>query len=504
MNSGIKRLFSVIFLVVVVFNLQAQQSLSGIEKGLHSITEKSLKAQLTFLSSDWFEGRETATNGAHKAADYIASQFGAFELEPYFENSYFQNIDFIVSENGKAHISLTKKEDGASSVINFNDGIDYSLSRFFSNKKISGNLVFGYYGLSLDKWKDAGNILLRVKGFSPEDSIIYSNMNERKLLGMKNEAAVVAGFSAILEIDQDFVFSKNQDDLVAPAEKELNKYSSGIYKKGFDLVEFPRPAGIPVIRISSRMADQLLPAWRKLLNTPTDKKKSFPVADGTIIINFSADQEIKNCRNVLAVIEGELTDEVLVVGAHYDHLGKYDGYIWNGADDNGTGAIGVVAIARAFKETGIKPKRTVVFATWTGEERGLFGSSYFVKSHQNPNQIKCYHNYDMIGREGDLENRDMKVSCMYSAVWPKAEEVVKAANEVHELGLDIRYAAMKNPAAGSDNASFARIDIPMMWFHTGGHPDYHGPFDHADKINYKKMSAVVKTSFIAMWNLANE
>ena len=109
MNIGIQRILSIIFFCVVVINLHAKQSVTDLEKGLESITEKSLKAQLEFLSSDWFEGREMTTEGAFKAADYLASQFGAFEIEPYFENSYFQKVDFLVSENGKAEIYFTRK-----------------------------------------------------------------------------------------------------------------------------------------------------------------------------------------------------------------------------------------------------------------------------------------------------------------------------------------------------------------------------------------------------------
>ncbi len=503
MNSVLQRIFSFLFFVLVIFNLQAQVQ-SGIEKGLESITENSLKAQLGFLSSDWFEGREMTTEGAHKAADYLASQFGVFGIEPYFDTSYFQKVDFVVSENSRAEIYYTHKEKGASKTISFTDGIDFKSSLFYINREISGSLVFGFYGFNLDKQKESGNILVRMKGFAASESLLYSEMRGRTINSMKNEAAEVAGFSAVLEIDPDLELTPANETIAAPAEKELTKYSSGIYKKGYDLAEFPRKERIPVIRISVNMANQLFPEWNEALKSEADNRKELPEINGTITINCTVDQELRSCRNVLAVIEGEKKDEIIVVGAHYDHLGKYDGYTWNGADDNGSGTIGVLAIAKAFKEMGIKPKRTVVFAAWTGEERGLFGSSYFVKSHSDPKNIKYYHNYDMIGREENPENPNMNVSYMYTASWQNAEEVVRTANDNFSLGLDIRYSGMKNPAVGSDNASFARVDIPVMWFHTGGHPDYHGPFDHADKINYKKMSAIVKASFIALWNLANE
>ncbi|MCG8320433.1 MAG: M20/M25/M40 family metallo-hydrolase, partial [Cytophagales bacterium] len=322
------------------------------------------------------------------------------------------------------------------------------------------------------------------------------------LMQLKNDAAKQAGFNVILEIDPNFKTVVPQVESDAPAEQELTKYSSGIYKKQFDLKEFPREQGSTYIQISPALAEVIFPGWKEKMNQ--QEVKQLPLSKGTISIDIKRDQQLKKCRNVLGIIQGELKDEIIVVGAHYDHLGKYDGYIWNGADDNGTGTIGMMAIARAFKESGIKPKRTIVFAAWTAEERGLLGSSYFVKSHPFPEYIKAYHNYDMIGREGNIEKRDMNVSFMYSGTWPIAEELLKSANKDYELGLNIRYSAMKNPAAGSDNASFARVDIPIMWFHTGGHPDYHGPLDHADKVNYEKMATIVKASYLTIWKLANE
>ena len=503
MNRVLQRIFSLLLLFTIAINLQAQR-IPGIQKGLETITEKSLKAQLEFLSSDWFDGREMTTEGAHKAADYLASQFGAFGLEPYFDNSYFQPVDFIVSENGKAEIYFSKKEKGASVILNFMDGLDFKSPRIIKNKKVSGKPAFGYYGFNFDKQNGTGKVLIRVKGFAAADSTVYAKMPERKINSMKNEAAKMAGFTTILEITPDLEFTSKDEIRIAPAEKKLTKHASGIYRKVYDLAGFPREESIPVIPISPHMADQLLPGWEEVLESRPTDRKGLPETDGIISIHYSADQKIKACRNVLAVIEGEWKDEIIVVGAHYDHLGKYDGYIWNGADDNGSGTIGILAIARAFKEMKVKPKRTVVFAAWTGEERGLFGSSYFVKSHPDPQKIKCYHNYDMIGRERDPENPTMNVSYMYSVIWPKAKEVVEAANDNFNLGLDIRYSAMKNPAVGSDNASFAKAGIPIMWFHTGGHADYHGPYDHADKINYQKMSAIIKASFVAVWSLANE
>jgi Zn-dependent M28 family amino/carboxypeptidase len=224
-----------------------------------------------------------------------------------------------------------------------------------------------------------------------------------------------------------------------------------------------------------------------------------------IVIEGIADIKKIESDNILAIIKGsEKPEEVIVVGAHYDHMGAYKGFIWNGADDNASGAIGTIAIARAFAATGEQPKRTVIFAVWTAEERGLLGSKYFLNSYPDARNILYYHNYDMIGRSYNPSKPDSSVALLYTKSWGKAEELVRAAVKEYDLELKVNYSAWDNPVSGSDNATFAKRGIPIMWFHTGGHPDYHKPSDHYDKIDWQKMRNIIKVSFISLWELANE
>lgn len=212
-------------------------------------------------------------------------------------------------------------------------------------------------------------------------------------------------------------------------------------------------------------------------------------------------------RNVIGMIPGENTDEYVIVGAHFDHLGldsALDGdQIYNGADDNASGVSAVFQIARAFIASGKTPKRNVIIAFWDGEERGLLGSRYFVDHCPFLKQIQGYLNFDMIGRNNKPENPPYVVY-FYTASHPVFGEWLKKDIQTYGLNLDPDYRAWDKPVGGSDNGSFAIYDIPIIWYHTDGHPDYHGTGDHSEKLNWEKIVDITKASFLNAWNLANE
>lgn len=212
-------------------------------------------------------------------------------------------------------------------------------------------------------------------------------------------------------------------------------------------------------------------------------------------------------RNILAKIEGESMDEIVIIGAHYDHIG-YDpmlenDQIYNGADDNASGVSAVLQIARAFLNSGMRPKRTVIFALWDGEEKGLLGSRYFTQTFPSMQKVKGYLNFDMIGRNND-ETKPRHVVYFYTAGKPVFEQWLKNDIREYALKLEPDYRAWDNPVGGSDNASFALLNIPIMWYHTDGHPDYHMPGDEAKKINWEKLTEITKASFLGLWKMANE
>lgn len=212
-------------------------------------------------------------------------------------------------------------------------------------------------------------------------------------------------------------------------------------------------------------------------------------------------------RNVLGMIPGKNTKEYVIVGAHFDHLGidpVLDGdQIYNGADDNASGVSAVLQIARAFLASGQQPERNVIVAFWDGEEKGLLGSKYFVQTCPFLSQIKGYLNFDMIGRNNKPQ-QPKQVVYFYTAAHPVFGDWLKEDIRKYGLQLEPDYRAWENPIGGSDNGSFAKVGIPIIWYHTDGHPDYHQPSDHADRLNWDKVVEITKASFLNMWKMANE
>ena len=212
-------------------------------------------------------------------------------------------------------------------------------------------------------------------------------------------------------------------------------------------------------------------------------------------------------RSVLGMIPGKNTKEYVIVGAHFDHLGidpVLDGdQIYNGADDNASGVSAVLQIARAFLASGQQPERNVIFAFWDGEEKGLLGSKYFVQTCPFLSQIKGYLNFDMIGRNNKPQ-QPKQVVYFYTAAHPVFGDWLKEDIRKYGLQLEPDYRAWENPIGGSDNGSFAKVGIPIIWYHTDGHPDYHQPSDHADRLNWDKIVEITKASFLNMWKMANE
>jgi len=237
------------------------------------------------------------------------------------------------------------------------------------------------------------------------------------------------------------------------------------------------------------------------------QKSRFQIHPDSIALIKKGVHRILLLNNVLGKIEGKNPNEFVVIGAHYDHLGidpTLEGdCIYNGADDNASGVSAVLQVAKAFIASGIQPERTVIFAFWDGEEKGLLGSQYFCLSFPKIKKVKAYLNYDMIGRNNQ-ESRPTQFVYFYTKSHPIFGEWLKKDIENYQLHLTPDYHPWDKPVGGSDNSSFAKLDIPIIWYHTDGHPDYHQPSDQIEKLNWDKLLNITEASFINMWNLANE
>lgn len=237
------------------------------------------------------------------------------------------------------------------------------------------------------------------------------------------------------------------------------------------------------------------------------QKKRFQVNPDSIAKYKQGVHRVLNLRNVLGMIPGINKNEYIVVGAHFDHLGMdpdlVGDQIYNGADDNASGVSAVMQIAKAFVESGVQPQRNVIFAFWDGEEEGLLGSKYFVQNCSFIDQVKGYLNFDMIGRNTD-ETNPTYVVYFYTEANPVFGKWLKDDIKKYNLQLTPNYKSWDKPVGGSDNGSFAKAGVPIIWYHTDGHPDYHKPSDEVSKINWKKLVEITRASYLNAWNLANE
>ncbi|AQX83883.1 M28 family peptidase [Elizabethkingia bruuniana] len=229
---------------------------------------------------------------------------------------------------------------------------------------------------------------------------------------------------------------------------------------------------------------------------------------------MSKRKKINDSENILAYIEGsEKPNEIIVVSAHYDHVGMNNGQIYNGADDDGSGTVGVMAIAEAFhkaKKAGHGPKRSILFLHVTGEEKGLFGSSYYSDNPIFPlaNTVADL-NIDMIGRVDPLhkDNPNFVYVVGSEMLSSQLKEAVEKANKAtHNLYLDYKYDDPKDPDRiyyRSDHYNFAKHNIPIAFFFDGIHEDYHKPTDTPDKIDYPLLMKRTQLVFAIAWDLAN-
>ena len=281
-----------------------------------------------------------------------------------------------------------------------------------------------------------------------------------------------------------------------------------------------RDAGKPGGYIAARYIVSLLREWGvqpffesgyyqpfEAANVVTPMRNSWEInPDSIACIKAEGFFQTRRMNNILAVIPGELTDEYVIVGAHYDPLGlQSDVYVdglYNGADDNASGVSAVLQIAKAMMATGKRPLRTVIFAFWDGEEKGLLGSKHFVNNWDNHSRIKAYMNFDMVGRGPVEKPRYLKY--FYTEAHPAFGEWLREDCKERGFIFEPDYIAWDRPIGGSDNGPFARVDVPIVWYHTEGHPDYHRPSDSADKIDYPKLLDITRAAYLCAWRMANE
>ncbi|MCX6287434.1 MAG: M20/M25/M40 family metallo-hydrolase [Bacteroidetes bacterium] len=462
-----------VYLAIAGFTLPLFAQKSG-------ITAKDLKDYVYFLASDSLKGRKPGTAEMNVAAKYILEHFKTAGLKPLAENG-FQYFDIV--------IDVTLGSENKLSLDSYDAAFrkDFIPLAFSSSGEVKANVVFAGYGFDLDldslKWSDYSGIDVKGKWVmifraDPEldktDSKFIPFSDARsKVLTAKDKGA--AGVLLVTPRGLD------KDDKLMAVVVENNEVTSGI----------------PVVNIRHEVADRILAAKGmsadslEHLITARQKPNSFETG---MLFSGKVDVVQKHAKtaNVIALLEGSdnvLRDEYLVVGGHYDHLGfggpgsgsrvPDTNAIHNGADDNASGTAMVMELAKALGPQKSKLKRSILFIAFSGEEMGLLGSKYFVN---NPpvdlKKIKAMFNFDMVGRF-DKEKNSISISGTGTSA--EGDSILK----VFEKGLPFMVTHSPDGYGPSDHASFYSSNIPVFFFTTGVHMDYHTPADDADKLDYK-------------------
>lgn len=479
-----------------------------------SITSEDFKKHLYVLASDEYQGRETGQPGIEKAANYIQGHLDALGFPRIgIENSYYQNVGFRFSSwqenemfvNGNRYKHLwdylsfqTRNEPMDSfmtnEVIFLGYGIDDPEYSDYKKNKVAGKVIMIYNGEPFDK-KGRSHIT-----GTPETS---DWTIEKKL-----KAAKTHGVKMVFIIEENI--KKHLMD-----NRRLVLGNSTTLLTG-DNMESPFANSV---HISTTIAEDIIGKKLKKVTKSRDRsRKKGKACDVKLSPELDVKQSLKNHdllgKNILAYIEGtDKKDELIIVTAHYDHVGFRGDVIFNGADDNGTGTTSLLEMADAFMlahKNGYSPRRSILFMWVTGEEKGLLGSQFYSENPIFPIENTVANvNIDMIGRSDDkYKGRSDYIyvigSDRLSTDLHKINEQVN--KDYSGLTFDYTYNSETDPNRfyyRSDHYNFARKGIPAIFFFSGVHEDYHQPTDTPDKIDYEKSERIARHISQLTWELAN-
>ena len=506
-----------------------------------SITKADMRADLYFLASDEMRGRLVGTPENRLAAEFIKSRFERAGLAPAGPDaSYFQPFNLMTMTLGHTNELTIEREGGPT--LQLRSGQDYYPLNFSSSGQSSGDVVFAGFGISsperghddLDGSVEGKivMVLLHEPGErdpnSPFDGLVTSEASRdlRKALYAQARGAVGILFvSDVHNHTETTNFEAQAAGYWPDRPPRVERYSLA---RWVDRVE------IPAARISNALAERLVRGTgRSLDDLAREAEMSgglapVPMPGPRVTLRVSVDRHITPDRNVVAMVEGTdpaLKEEWVLVTAHYDHEGADGNTIYNGADDDGSGTVALIDIAEAYARAaanGQLPRRSVLFADWNAEERGLLGAWAYTESPLAPlERTVAVLNMDMIGRNEEVregggrrfrglelqaaEENDTSINIMGYSHSPELAEAITRANGAFGLRLKMDYD--NNPSnllRRSDQWPFLQHGVPAIFFHTGLHPDYHTEFDRPEKINYDKLESIARLVHQVSWTLANQ
>jgi aminopeptidase YwaD len=478
-----------LLILALAFTLNAQNKIHNTE-----ITAEEIKANIYFLSSDDLKGRFTGSPEERIAAEYIKSEFESYGLKPLFNGAWFQEFPFIEKIELTGSNSLEFEINGNEEELEL--GKDFTTAPFSGKAELSGQVVFAGYGISAPKLNYDDYAGLDVKGkivlvmrYNPEHDSSKSEFDRYSTFRQKAINAKDKGAAGIIFVNG--YAPKNDDDPLM----ELH-YDGASAINDFAVLQIKRTAAIKILQ--SQSID--LAAIQKQIDK-TKKPASVLLQNVKVELTTETKAIEKKGHNVGGILEGSdpvLKNEFIVIGAHYDHLGidqlkessMYNGkdpMIHHGADDNASGTSGLLEIAEKFGSIKSQLKRSIIFTAFSGEELGILGSTYFTN---NPavelKNIAAMLNLDMIGRLNEEKSLTV-IGAGTSSEWHGL------LNSKNTYGFKLGFNESGN--GGSDHQSFTNKNIPVLFFFTGTHTDYHKPSDTADKINNDGESKVVKYVF---------
>ena len=530
------------FLKILLLFLSACSAIPPAAPGNESIRAEVLKADLHFLASDQMRGRFVGTPQNLLAAEYVRSRFERMGLSPASpDGSFFQPFGLVTFTKGEANaLELRGLEGGPQSL---GSGRDFTPLTFSAAGQARGGLVYAGFGivappLSYDDYRGQdvrGKIVLVLEHEpgeqdpkSPFDGLVTSefSIGWRKALAAQERGA--AGILFVRDIHthgRGGDFSGIAEGLwpTRPRRIELNSLAEWMDRIKIPAAQISVEVAARLVRGSDRTLEDLSAAAETVTGLGVVQLPG-PEVD----LRVSVSRHAVPARNVVALLEGsdpQLKREVVIVCGHFDHDGADGDRIFNGADDNGSGTIGVLDIAEAYASAaraGRRPRRTILFAAWDAEERGLLGAWYYTEHPLRPlKDTVAVLNMDMIGRNEEViepgsgrfrgleaqtaQSNAHAVNILGSTRSADLKSEAERANGRIGLELKFRYDNnVSNLLRRSDHWPFLQCGVPAVWFFTGLHPDYHTPQDRPERVEYGKMQAVARLVHQMSWNLAEQ
>jgi hypothetical protein len=460
------------------------------------VSAEDLKEYLTILASDALEGRETGTRGQKMAAAFIAAHFQELGLTGPVSGSYYQPVELYSSSVSDAYLKA-----GAVKFDNYG-GVVY-VGSTDSNGEVSIPVVFAGNGTEAD-----------FNQVDVKDKAVFYFTKETRMTGSKTVAmARDKGAKMVIicntENVADFeLYASQIKGFMGGGRLSLEKPKEG-QNAGLFLI-----SPVAVEKIMGTTVEKL----KKAADTDPAKGALKKVKPSTIQYKVGTTVKVTKTENVLGYLEGtDKKDEVVIITSHYDHIGKLKSgtgdLINNGADDDGSGTVSVMNIAKVFaqaKKDGKGPRRSILFMTVTGEEKGLLGSAYYSEHPIFPLENTVVDlNIDMVGRR-DPEHKD-SAPYVYVIGSDKLSADLHTLSEstnkaTTKLVFDYTYNDENHPTnlyKRSDHWNFAKKNIPIIFYFDGIHEDYHKPSDEISKIEFDLMTTRAQCVFYTAWEIAN-